>query len=310
MKSFLLLLVILSTSQIIAQGKLIVETDKSNYNYGETIKVTVTILNDTDTSFTIWGSSSCRTFIDLDSVDFVIACTADSSPLFFPKYSSQSWVWELDPTVLGIPTFSGEHIIYGYTYHTTPRKDTVKITAPKYYGGYVQVTIKKETTNEEMQLLRDSLNVNIISSSTSPFDSSKSEVWQIFGHSIDSLAIVYSNDSRFRSFYAERWPQSDSSFVTSTDTEILLSNNFVLSQNYPNPFNPSTTIKYSIPKSGFVSVKIFDSLGREITTLVHEEQSIGDYKINFYSSELSSGIYFYQLRTKDYVETKKMLLLK
>jgi hypothetical protein len=81
-------------------------------------------------------------------------------------------------------------------------------------------------------------------------------------------------------------------------------------QNYPNPFNPTTTIKYSIPKHSFVVLKVFDVLGGEITTLVEEEKNIGNYKVEFNSSGLTSGIYFYQLKAADYIETKKMILLR
>ncbi|MFC2085168.1 T9SS type A sorting domain-containing protein [Bacteroidota bacterium] len=85
---------------------------------------------------------------------------------------------------------------------------------------------------------------------------------------------------------------------------------YILYQNYPNPFNPSTTIKYSIPKQSFVKLRIFDAIGREIKTLVSKEQSSGYYGVEFDGSTLSSGVYFYRLQTGDYVETKKMILMK
>jgi len=95
---------------------------------------------------------------------------------------------------------------------------------------------------------------------------------------------------------------------------------FSLSQNYPNPFNPSTTIKYSIPSvqtpllggagGGFVSLKIYDILGREIATLINKEQKAGNYEVNFNASKLSSGVYFYKLQAGNFSQTKKLLLLK
>jgi N-acetylneuraminic acid mutarotase len=85
---------------------------------------------------------------------------------------------------------------------------------------------------------------------------------------------------------------------------------YALSQNYPNPFNPSTKIKYSIPKLSFVSIKIYDVLGSEVATLVNEEKPIGTYELNWNAANLSSGVYFYQLKAGSYVETKKMILLK
>jgi photosystem II stability/assembly factor-like uncharacterized protein len=85
---------------------------------------------------------------------------------------------------------------------------------------------------------------------------------------------------------------------------------FLLLQNYPNPFNPCTKIKYSVPQSSQVVVKVFDVLGNEIETLVNEEKPIGTYEINWNAANLPSGVYFYQLRAGSFVETKKMLLMK
>ena len=87
---------------------------------------------------------------------------------------------------------------------------------------------------------------------------------------------------------------------------------FLLYQNYPNPFNPSTSIQYAISNTQFVTLKVYDLLGREVATLVNEEKTAGSYEIEFgvKSLELSSGIYFYKLQAGDFVETKKMILLK
>ncbi|MGE5845901.1 MAG: T9SS type A sorting domain-containing protein [Ignavibacteria bacterium] len=85
---------------------------------------------------------------------------------------------------------------------------------------------------------------------------------------------------------------------------------FSLFQNYPNPFNPSTTIRYQIPQRGFVSLEIYNLLGEEIKTLVNEEQSAGTYNIEFNGETLSSGIYFYTLKSGNFIETKKFILLK
>ena len=73
-------------------------------------------------------------------------------------------------------------------------------------------------------------------------------------------------------------------------TNILVS--FKLSQNYPNPFNPTTTIEYTIPQSRFVSIKVYDILGKEVKTLIHQQELPGTYKVQFNGSELASGIYF------------------
>ncbi len=91
---------------------------------------------------------------------------------------------------------------------------------------------------------------------------------------------------------------------------VKIATHYSLSQNYPNPFNPSTSIKYSIPQSSNVTLKVFDVLGSEIITLLNKEQSAGNYEVEFDGSDLTSGIYFYRLQAGDFVETKKMILLK
>ncbi|OGU77432.1 MAG: hypothetical protein A2V93_09610 [Ignavibacteria bacterium RBG_16_34_14] len=85
---------------------------------------------------------------------------------------------------------------------------------------------------------------------------------------------------------------------------------YELSQNYPNPFNPITTISYHVPVKSFVSLKVYDILGREIQTLVNEEKNAGKYEIRFDASLLTSGVYFYKIRSEKYSDVKKMLLVK
>jgi hypothetical protein len=85
---------------------------------------------------------------------------------------------------------------------------------------------------------------------------------------------------------------------------------FALYQNYPNPFNPSTTIKYSIPKASFVTLRVYDILGREVATLVNEEKPAANYEIKFNANNLSSGVYFYRIAAGNFISTKKFIILK
>ncbi|KAF0147516.1 MAG: 5'-nucleotidase [Ignavibacteria bacterium] len=80
--------------------------------------------------------------------------------------------------------------------------------------------------------------------------------------------------------------------------------------NYPNPFNPTTTINYQLPADGFVTIKVYDIVGKEISTLVNEHKVAGKYKINFDASSLPSGVYIYSISTRGYAQTKKMILTK
>jgi hypothetical protein len=80
-------------------------------------------------------------------------------------------------------------------------------------------------------------------------------------------------------------------------------------QNYPNPFNPSTTIRYELPKTADVSLKIFNVLGQEMVSLVNDQRAPGSYQVQW-NANVPSGIYFYRLEAGGFVETKKMILLR
>lgn len=98
-----------------------------------------------------------------------------------------------------------------------------------------------------------------------------------------------------------------------TSVSLISSNvpeGFKLSQNYPNPFNPSTKINFSIAKSGFVSLKVYDILGKEVAILVNDIKQAGDYSVDFNASYLASGTYFYKIETNGFSEIKKMMLVK
>jgi len=123
-----------------------------------------------------------------------------------------------------------------------------------------------------------------------------------------------------------RWPDGDVGRLSNVNTNQILSisevstaiavngNNipdkFSLSQNFPNPFNPFTKIIYSLPKNTYVNITIFNSLGREITALVNGYQKAGTYSVDVNAGELPSGIYFYRIKTPDFIESKKMNLIK
>ena len=102
----------------------------------------------------------------------------------------------------------------------------------------------------------------------------------------------------------------DENLVDVNDDMELVINDYVLYQNYPNPFNPFTKISYQIPQQGFVTLKIFDVLGKEVATLVNEEKPAGRYEVNFSSKGIASGVYIYRMKVNDFIESKKMILLR
>lgn len=98
--------------------------------------------------------------------------------------------------------------------------------------------------------------------------------------------------------------------IESDKIDNIIPNLYVLHQNYPNPFNPSTKIRYSIPSSSNVTIKVYDILGNEVATLLNEQKAAGNYEASFDGANLASGIYFYRLTASSFIQVKKMNLLK
>lgn len=141
--------------------------------------------------------------------------------------------------------------------------------------------------------------------------STKIEVHYIFtAKTGESFSILAEDENPANSGIISGLVAWNNDEVTTVEKLDEIPKNFRLSQNYPNPFNPSTTIEYSITNPSHVNIKIFDILGNEVNELVNRMQSSGTYKYKFDASHLSSGIYFYQLKTKAGVITKKMEVLK
>ena len=109
-------------------------------------------------------------------------------------------------------------------------------------------------------------------------------------------------------YYGGRY--SDMPVGVKDEIETQIPNKYELAQNYPNPFNPSTTIQFAIPKAGMVSLKVYNILGEEVATLINREMNAGFQSVNFDASNLSSGLYFYRISASNFLDVKKMLLLK
>jgi hypothetical protein len=98
--------------------------------------------------------------------------------------------------------------------------------------------------------------------------------------------------------------------VVGIEYEIPVPLTYSLEQNYPNPFNPTTIITFGIPIKSQVALQVFNSIGELVALLVNEEKPTGSYEITWYAEQLPSGIYFYQLKAGNYIDTKKMVLMK
>ena len=124
------------------------------------------------------------------------------------------------------------------------------------------------------------------------------------------LAIKEPNIWALRDFFGNAYIRPLSNITNVENENLTSTNTFLLNQNYPNPFNPSTKIKWQSPVSSWQTLKIYDALGIEVATLIDEYKSAGSYEVNFNSSSLTSGIYFYQLKSGSLIQTRKMLLLR
>ncbi len=98
--------------------------------------------------------------------------------------------------------------------------------------------------------------------------------------------------------------------LTGVEQQSPLPTKFFLAQNYPNPFNPTTTISFSLPSKSFVTLKVFDLIGREVATLVNEKEPAGSYQVHWNAANMPSGVYFYRLQAGSFTQTKKFILLK
>jgi hypothetical protein len=98
--------------------------------------------------------------------------------------------------------------------------------------------------------------------------------------------------------------------IRGNDGDAAAAKDFVLQQNYPNPFNPSTAIRYSLPQSAAVTLKIFNLTGQEVATLVHQQQTAGEHTVSWNAEKLASGVYMYRLQAGEFVQAKKMVLLR
>jgi hypothetical protein len=229
---------------------------------------------------------------------------------------------QIGGSVLNIGPFSGQGVaIIPGTYTTIFNRALLKMD----YNGITPVelssftasllqnektvqidwTTATETNNSGFEILRKAQN-----------DNDWNKIGFVPGHGTTTETQYYSstyNEVKSGKYqYKLKQIDYDGTFKYSqiVEVEIQFVNEFSLSQNYPNPFNPSTVISYRLPVIGFVTLKVYDILGREVVTLVNEEKSIGIYEVEFNATGFPSGIYFYKLQAGPFTETKKMILLK
>jgi hypothetical protein len=206
-------------------------------------------------------------------------------------------------------TFNNEQDVY-YSY-ITDTTGTIPVELLSFSASIVAnvVTLNwstaTELNNHGFEIERSSDRINWINIGFREGHGTTSEP-QHYSYS-DELSDIVSS----KLYYRLKQIDFNGSFEYSDIVEVeIVPSVFSLLQNYPNPFNPSTKIIYSIPQSSNVVVKVFDVLGNEVTTLVNEQKQTGTYELTWNGENLPSGIYFYQLQAGDFIETKKMVLLR
>ncbi len=202
-----------------------------------------------------------------------------------------------------------ESLVFGYV----PLNDSLELELEIINNSNQQIEINSVYNRDPAYSVIESLPITL-----APFETATINVMfkpEIDGDYFDDLHLRWDTEGQRIAQVIPLIGSTDPNF-TSVETEDVLKN-YSLSQNYPNPFNPTTTIAYEIPQTEFVSLKVYDILGREVATLVNEEKPTGSYEVQFTGNGLTSGIYFYQLKVypanggaSDYSETKKMILLK
>ena len=247
------------------------------------------------------------------------------------------WEWELIYSVSFINSYNGQTLeIFNFwdsSFYQIPALDKIKIGV-QYDGPLSWPEYEITSPNGGETLIGGEYYTitwwsnGIIPPSKLEYSSDAGNSWTII---IDSLFLVNNsydwlvpNISSSQCLvrvgeYPCAYDQSNSYFTitypVSVTNEDELPTEFSLEQNYPNPFNPTTSIQYAVNKKQLITLIVYDVLGNEVATLVNEEKSLGSYEVEFSVGQnsilsLSSGIYYYQLKAGNFIETKKMVLLK
>ncbi|KAF0141873.1 MAG: hypothetical protein FD122_1428 [Stygiobacter sp.] len=230
-------------------------------------------------------------------------------------FQSQSYSIAVDPYQFALSTYDNYHKMFG----VWPR---VVQNAAEY--GLDGAVTRYRTWSEAKKILEKG---GRIAMSVGLPISSAGHLLMLAGFSNDGMPIVHDlGKSAGESYVYDKATVSQAwfskggvaytfypvgSIVSVADEfERRMPNDFELYQNYPNPFNPTTTIRYQIRNSGYVSLKVYDAIGQEVAAFVNETKSPGTYEVIFNGSNLNSGVYIYHLQVGAYSQTKKLVLMK
>lgn len=244
--------------------------------------------------------------------------TTSSSNMFINGYGGPDLLVSYsDPQLyLQYPFTYGSSFTDNFSAEYTLNGSTVRRTGTTTVSGDAWGTINLPSGSYSNSLrvkyiitTRDSSNIGIPVISVTNLTS---YIWFVPGRKFPVFEIIYStisiNGTQFGNSKTVNYNDGSTIGISNISNEVPAG--YSLSQNYPNPFNPSTNLEFGISDLEFVSLKIFNTLGREVATLVNERLSAGTYKYSFDASGLTSGIYFYTLKAGKFTETKRMILVK
>ena len=281
------------------------------------------IENDWDYGQVQLSTNNGSTWISLEG-QYTNPGTGSFQPAGEPLYdgTQSTWVHE----TIDISTYAEQQIVIRFYF----RSDG-SVTRDGWYVDNVKISVYNSIIPVELvsftsSIINNTVNLNWITATelnNSGFDIEKSSdntSWNKIGFvngngtstEIHNYSFVDQSPVSGKSYYRLKQIDFDGSFEYSSIIEVVFGTvaEFALEQNYPNPFNPTTKINFSIKEKGNVELKVFDLLGSEIATLVNEEKAPGNYEVFFDASELSSGIYLYSIKSGNFVQTRKMLLMK
>jgi hypothetical protein len=206
----------------------------------------------------------------------------------YPSYVEHSTLFK---TIIEEPSFPNFTYDWGYNISQLHQNHGQGLFIPRknlYYMTWVGVIT---TYNSQLAYL--------------PTTEDRATITDYYIFLLGNDSLRYSRWDTGSTFYPFTW--TDFTSVENNYDPVL---SFKLFQNYPNPFNPTTKIKYEIPEMSFVTIKVYDVLGKEIATLVNEEKPYGNFEVEFNGHGLASGIYYYRIMAGNFLQTKKMILLK
>ena len=271
---------------------------------------------------TNWEQQTSGTTEHFLSVDFIDTskgwCVATLGRIYFTQDAGSTWIQQSSGTTQDL---YGVKFINANTGFTVGYNGTIVKTTN---GGTIW-TIKNSGTTRDfyaVEFIDSSKGWCVSSGGRTYFTQTQGEFWAEHNTGVNkTLNGIHFPETQGPGDFSQGvigYIAGDGgTILKTTDGGLFVNNNnnsipdkFALHQNYPNPFNPSTTITFDLPNSGFVSLIVYDILGREVAILLKKELKAGSYTGEWNAGDYNSGIYFYRLKAGDYVETRKMVLLK